>query len=304
MGRRAGVWDLLLLGVAVAGISTAAPLVREASAPALAVAFWRIALALPLVGGWVWLRPGERAAWQGRTAEEVRLSRWAGVLLAAHFAAWVPSLSFTTVASSVTLVATQPVWAALLARGQGEHVGRGTWLGIAVSFAGALLLTGVDLSISGRALFGDVLALTGGILAAGYVALGARVRQTTSTASYTLSCYGLGAGILLVVSVVTRQDLWGYDDGTWRAIAGLVVGAQLLGHSLVNVVLRSLSTTVVSVAILFEILGATLLAWWAFDETPPAAAWPAAALIAAGVVLVVRDSRRPGALVEPGGVMA
>jgi len=304
VGRRAGVWDLLLLGVAVAGISTAAPLVREASAPALAVAFWRIALALPLVGGWVWLRPGERAAWQGRTAEEVRLSRWAGVLLAAHFAAWVPSLSFTTVASSVTLVATQPVWAALLARGQGEHVGRGTWLGIAVSFAGALLLTGVDLSISGRALFGDVLALTGGILAAGYVALGARVRQTTSTASYTLSCYGLGAGILLVVSVVTRQDLWGYDDGTWRAIAGLVVGAQLLGHSLVNVVLRSLSTTVVSVAILFEILGATLLAWWAFDETPPAAAWPAAALIAAGVVLVVRDSRRPGALVEPGGVMA
>lgn len=304
MGRRAGVWDLLLLGVAVAGISTAAPLVREASAPALAVAFWRIALALPLVGGWVWLRPGERAAWQGRTAEEVRLSRWAGVLLAAHFAAWVPSLSFTTVASSVTLVATQPVWAALLARGQGEHVGRGTWLGIAVSFAGALLLTGVDLSISGRALFGDVLALTGGILAAGYVALGARVRQTTSTASYTLSCYGLGAGILLVVCVVTRQDLWGYDDGTWRAIAGLVVGAQLLGHSLVNVVLRSLSTTVVSVAILFEILGATLLAWWAFDETPPAAAWPAAALIAAGVVLVVRDSRRPEALVEPGGVMA
>lgn len=304
MGRRAGVWDLLLLGVAVAGISTAAPLVREASAPALAVAFWRIALALPLVGGWVWLRPGERAAWQGRTAEEVRLSRWAGVLLAAHFAAWVPSLSFTTVASSVTLVATQPVWAALLARGQGEHVGRGTWLGIAVSFAGALLLTGVDLSISGRALFGDVLALTGGILAAGYVALGARVRQTTSTASYTLSCYGLGAGILLIVCVVTRQDLWGYDDGTWRAIAGLVVGAQLLGHSLVNVVLRSLSTTVVSVAILFEILGATLLAWWAFDETPPAAAWPAAALIAAGVVLVVRDSRRPGALVEPGGVMA
>src|SRR5690606_15074814 len=146
--------------------------------------------------------------------------------------------------------------------------------------------------------------LTGGILAAGYVALGARVRQTTSTASYTLSCYGLGAGILLVVCVVTRQDLWGYDDGTWRAIAGLVVGAQLLGHSLVNVVLRSLSTTVVSVAILFEILGATLLAWWAFDETPPAAAWPAAALIAAGVVLVVRDSRRPGALVEPGGVMA
>lgn len=304
MSRRAPLADLLLLGVAVVAVSTSAPLVRGAAAPTLAIAFWRNALALPVVGAWVLLRPDERAGWRARTPDERRLSRRSGLLLATHFATWVPSLSFTSVSSSVALVATQPVWAALIARRRGEDVGRGTFVGIGVAFAGALVLTGVDLSISARALFGDVLALAGGILAAAYVTVGAQVRQTISTGAYTLSCYGTAAAALLAVCVVGRQDLWGYDGGAWLAIAGLVVGAQLLGHTLVNRVLRVLSPTVVSVAILFEILGASLIAWWAFDEVPPAAAWPAALLIAAGVVLVVRDSRRPGELVEPSGMVA
>jgi len=303
VSRRAPLLDLVLLGVAVLAVSTSAPLIRGAAAPTLAIAFWRNALALPVVGGWVLLRSDERAGWRARTLDERRLSRRSGLLLAAHFATWVPSLSFTSVSSSVALVATQPVWAALIARRRGEDVGRGTFIGIGVAFAGALVLTGVDLSISARALFGDLLALAGGVLAAAYVTVGAEVRQTISTGAYTLSCYGTAALALLAVCVVSGQDLWGYDGGTWLAIAGLVVGAQLLGHTLVNRVLRSISPTIVSVAILFEILGASLLAWWAFDEVPPAAAWPAAALIAAGVVLVLRDSRRPGELVEPSGVV-
>jgi drug/metabolite transporter (DMT)-like permease len=290
--------------VAVAAVSTSAPLIRGAAAPTLAIAFWRNALALPVVGGWVVLRRDERAGWRARTSDERRLSRRAGVLLALHFATWVPSLSFTSVASSVALVATQPVWAALLARRRGEHVGRGTWVGIGVSFAGALVLTGVDLSISGRALFGDLLALLGGMLAAAYVTVGADVRRTVGTASYATACYGTAAIALLAVCLVGRQDLWGYDGGTWLAIAGLVVGPQLLGHTLVNRVLHAISPTIVSVAILFEILGASLIAWLAFDEVPAAGAWPAAALIATGVVLVIRDSRRPMELVEPGGVVA
>lgn len=303
MSRRVPVLDLVLLGVAVLAVSTSAPLIRGAAAPTLAIAFWRNALALPVVGGWVLLRPDERAGWRDRTRDERRLSRRSGLLLAAHFATWVPSLSFTSVSSSVALVATQPVWAALIARRRGEDVGRGTFIGIGVAFTGALVLTGVDLSISARALFGDLLALAGGVLAAAYVTVGAEVRQTISTGAYTLSCYGTAAVALLAVCVVSGQDLWGYDGSTWLAIAGLVVGAQLLGHTLVNRVLRSISPTIVSVAILFEILGASLLAWWAFAEVPPVAAWPAAGLIAAGVILVVRDNRRPSELVEPSGVV-
>lgn len=303
MPRRAPVVDVVLLGVAVAAVSTSAPLIRGAAAPTLAIAFWRNVLALPVVGGWVLLRREERAGWRARSRDERRLSRRSGVLLAAHFATWVPSLSFTSVSSSVALVATQPVWAALIARRRGEHVGRGTFAGIALAFAGALVLTGIDLSISGRALFGDLLALAGGVLAAAYVTVGAHLRQTLSTGTYALSCYGTAAVVLAGVCVTGQQALWGYDVETWLAIAGLVLGAQLLGHTLINRVLRAISPTIVSVAILFEILGASLLAWWAFDEVPPAAAWPAAALIAAGVVLVVRDSRRPAELVEPSGVV-
>lgn len=301
--RRASIVDLVLLGVAVVAVSSSAPLIRAAAAPTLAIALWRNLLALPATGAWVLLRAGERAGWRARSLDERRLSRRSGLLLAGHFATWVPSLSFTSVASSVALVATQPVWAALIARRRGEHVGRGTVAGIAVAFAGALALTGVDLTISARALFGDLLALAGGILAAAYVTVGAQVRQTLSTAAYTLSCYGTAAAALLAVCVVSRQDLWGYDGATWLAIVGLVAGPQLLGHTLVNRVLRTISPTIVSVAILFEILGASVLAWLVFDEVPPAAAWPAAALIATGVVLVVRDSRRPGELVEPSGVV-
>jgi len=293
----------MLLGVAIVAVSTSAPLIRGAAAPTLAIAFWRNVLALPAVGGWVLARRHERIGWSGRTSAERRLSRTAGLLLAAHFATWVPSLSFTSVASSVALVATQPVWAALIAHRRGEHVTRGTWVGIGLAFAGALLLTGVDVSISGRALFGDLLALVGGMFAAAYVTLGADVRRTVSTGSYALACYATAAGALFVVCLVGRQPLWGYDAGTWWAIAGLVVGAQLLGHTLVNRVLRSISPTIVSVAILFEILGATLIARIAFDETPPAAAWPAALLIAAGVVVVVRSGDDASDLVEPGGVI-
>ncbi|MGQ0434413.1 MAG: DMT family transporter [Microthrixaceae bacterium] len=296
--------ELVLLAVAIGAVSTSAPLIRGAAAPALAIAFWRNLISVPVVGAWVALRSGERVGWSVRTTRERRLSRSAGLLLAAHFATWIPSLSYTSVASSVALVATQPVWAAMIAHRRGEHVARGTWVGIGLALLGAMVLTGVDVSISGRALFGDLLALVGGMFAAAYVTVGAEVRRTVSTGSYALACYATAAGTLLVVCVVSRQALWGFSGGTWWAIGGLVLGAQLLGHTLVNRVLRSISPTIVSVAILFEILGASIIARIAFGETPPVGAWPAALLIGAGVVVVVRSDHDASDLVEPGGVIS
>jgi drug/metabolite transporter (DMT)-like permease len=300
---RAPAGDILLLAVAVMAVSTAAPLIAGADAPTLAIAFWRNALALPVLVVWLLARRSERVAWRARSAADRRISRWAGVLLAAHFATWIPSLSFTTVASSVALVATQPVWAALIARQRGEVIRRGTWIGIGLALAGVLVLTGVDLSVSGAALFGDLLALAGGMLAAAYVTVGADVRQRVSTLGYVLTCYAVAAACLLGLCLVTRQEMVGYDQDTWLAILGLVVGAQLLGHTLVNVVLRSLSATAVSVAILFEIVGATFIARVALGESPPAGAWPAALLIAAGVATVLRSGQDARELVEPGGML-
>jgi drug/metabolite transporter (DMT)-like permease len=271
-----------------------------ADAPTLAIAFWRNALALPVLGLLVALGPRAREAFLGLSPREARLSAVAGLFLAVHFATWVPSLSFTSVASSVALVATQPVWAALIARHRGEHVTPRAWTGIGLAMAGVVVLAGVDLSLSPRALFGDLLALTGGMMAAGYVTVGAEVRRTVPTTVYTTLCYAVAAAGLLVVCLVGRQPLAGYDATTWWALVAMVVGPQLLGHTLVNRVLRTTGATLASVAILFEIVGSAFIAWLAFDEVPPVTAVPAGILIGAGVVLVVRsDADEPAVAGAP-----
>ena len=281
--------DLALIALAVAAVSTSAPLIREARAPALAIAFWRNAFAVVVLAPLCAVRRREEIARLGSAPAGGALL--AGALLSAHFATWVPSLSFTTVASSVALVATQPVWAALLARARGHEVPARAWLGIVMAVGGAVLLTGVDVALSGRALLGDLLALAGGALAAAYVTVGGEVRQSVSTTLYTGICYSTAAVVLGLACLGGGQALGGFDGRTWLCLLALTAGPQFLGHSVVNRVLRTTSATIVSVAILFEIVGSTLLAWIAFGETPPAGAYPAAVLIAAGIVLVVLSGR-------------
>jgi drug/metabolite transporter (DMT)-like permease len=129
------------------------------------------------------------------------------------------------------------------------------------------------------------------MLAAAYVTVGGEVRQTVSTTLYTTICYSTAAAVLGVLCLGGGQPLAGYDARTWWCLLALTAGPQFLGHSVVNRVLRTTSATIVSVAILFEIVGSTLLAWIAFGETPPGGAYPAAVLIAAGIVLVVLSGR-------------
>jgi drug/metabolite transporter (DMT)-like permease len=272
-------------------VSTSAPLIREAAAPALAIAFWRNALALVAILPFAATR--HRVEVQRLTGRERRLAVTAGFFLAAHFATWVPSLSYTTVASSVALVATQPVWAAVLARARGEDVSPRAWTGIALAVTGTVVLSGVDFHVSSRALLGDALALAGGIFAAAYVTVGADVRRTVSTTVYTSLCYSTAAIALMLLCLAGGKPLTGYSGTTWLCLIGMAVGPQLLGHTLVNRVLRTISPTQVSVAILFEIVGASVLAWMFFDESPPVGAYPAAAMIGVGVVLVLRAGRTP-----------
>jgi len=282
--------DTALLAVALAAVSTSGPIIAATAAPALAIAFWRNAMASGL------LVP---VALAGRLGEIRSLDRrqWglcvlAGALLAGHFATWVPSVTLTSVASSTALVATQPVWAALLAKATGRHVQPSVWLGIVVAVVGAVLLTGADVSLSGRAVAGDLLATVGGALAAAYVTAGAAVRARISTTSYTAVCYSTCALLLLGLCLATGQRLGGYDGGTWVKLAALTAGAQLLGHSLVNVVLRTTSPTVVSLAILFEVPGAGVLAAAWLGQVPPATALPGLLVLLAGVALVIRAGAR------------
>jgi drug/metabolite transporter (DMT)-like permease len=290
------VADLAVLAVALCAVSTSGPIIAATAAPALAIAFWRNTMAsvllLPLV------LTSRRAELRGLDRRERRLAVTAGLLLAAHFATWVPSIRYTTVSSATALVSTQPIWAALLARQAGLHVPRRAWLGIVIAVAGAGLVTGVDVTASGRALAGDLLAVAGGACAAAYMVAGNKVRQSVSTTTYTSICYLTTAVVLLMVCVLGRQSLAGYSGNAWLKLVALTIGAQLLGHSLFNRVLRTTSPTVASLAILLEVPGATLLAAVWLHQRPHVAAVPGLLLLLLGIgtVIAARDRSTPPAV--------
>ncbi|WP_432277570.1 DMT family transporter [Kitasatospora brasiliensis] len=282
--------DLLLLAVSIGGISLSGPLISATAAPALAIAFWRNLMSVGVLGPYALLR--HRAELRGIGRRALLLAVAAGALLAVHFALWMPSLRMTSVASATALVTTTPLWTILLLRLMGVRAPRMVWLGTVVAFAGVLVLTGVDLSLSPRALLGDALALAGGLASAGYLLLGAEVRRTVSTTAYTLVCYATTSAVLLGICLVAGTPLAGWPAGVWWQIALLMVAAQLLGHSLSNRVVRTLGPSITSTAILLETPGATLIAALWLGQWPPAAAYPAVALILLGLVLVARGGRR------------
>ena len=284
------------LVVALCAVSTSGPIIAAMAVPGLAIAFWRTALATAvLLPAALLTRRRELSRLTGR---ELRWALLAGVLLAAHFATWVPSLFLTSVASATALVATQPVWAALLARAAGRGLPRRAWAGTLVAVAGAGVLAGVDVSLDPRALLGDLLAVTGGAFAAAYVVAGAEVRRSVSTTTYTLLCYGTCSLVLLPVCLLADVPLGGYAGADWVRLLALTLGAQLLGHSLVNVVLSSTSATVVSLSILFEVPGAALLAAVFLGQVPPLAAVPGLALLLVGVAVVVTSRERAAPVVD------
>ncbi|MCU0301913.1 MAG: DMT family transporter [Candidatus Nanopelagicales bacterium] len=288
---RPPVTDLWLLAVAVMAISTSGPLIAACTAPALAIAFWRTALGSAAT--WVWVGARHRSEVQVLDRLAWRRMAWAGVLLGAHFATWVPSLRFTTVASSTALVATQPVWAALIARRRGAAIPRRAWIGIGTALVGILVLTGVDFALTPRALIGDALALAGAVLAALYVTVGEQVRTTTSNATYTAIAYAAAGLALLALVLVLGVPLVGFTVRDWLLILAITVGAQLLGHTVVNRVLATTSATVVSLAILFEMPGSTLIAAAWLGQVPPWQVIPAVVLLFAGIALVIGTTTRP-----------
>nr|WP_243745064.1 DMT family transporter [Streptomyces hainanensis] len=282
----------MLLAVAVVAVSASGPLTAATAAPALAIAFWRNALAVAALLPTLLRRPALRAELAGVDRRTLLLSLAAGTALAAHFALWLPSLRLTSVASSVALATTTPLWTVLALRLLGHRRPAAVWLGSAVAFAGVVLLTGVDLAVSTEALLGDALALGGGIAGAVYVLLGAEVRRTTSTTSYTLLCYGAATALLLPVCLLAGAALGGYPGETWLQLLAITVVAQLLGHSLLNRVVRGLGPSVTSTSLLLETPGAVLIAALALGQLPPVAAYPALVVILAGLALVIRGERR------------
>jgi drug/metabolite transporter (DMT)-like permease len=281
---------VLALTVAVVAVATSGPLIAFAAAPALAVAFWRNGLATVALTP-ITLGP-RRAELAGAARRDLLFCVLAGMALAAHFATWMPSVQLGSVATATALVATQPVWQGVIAAVQGRRPSTAGWIGIGLAVAGAAGATGADIGVSRQAVLADVLAVFGAIFAAAYTALGERARTVLRTTTYTWVCYGTCALVLLVVCLTARVDLVGYDPRTWAAILALVVGAQLLGHSMLSYALQRTSATTVSVLSLLEVPGAALIAWLWLGQEPRPAALPGLALLLSGVVVVILGATR------------
>jgi drug/metabolite transporter (DMT)-like permease len=293
--HRPGGRDVALMAVAVVGVSLSGPLTALVVAPVLAIAFWRnaagAAVMLPV------LLTRERVTLSGLRARDLRSSGVAGLFLAAHFAAWLPSLNMTTVAASIALVTTTPIWTALAARISGVRLPAAVWWGLLLAVVGAALIAGVDVAVSRTAVAGDGLALLGAIAAGGYVLAGARARQRLATSAYAVVCYSTCALVLAVAALVVGVPLGGFSARDWWLIAAITFVAQLLGHTLLNLVLSSVGPTVVSLAVLLEVPGSLIVALVLLHQAPPLLALPGMAAVVVGVALVVRASR-PATVVE------
>lgn len=264
-------------------------------APALAVAFWRT------LGGAVVLGPfalrAQRRPGRALAPARRRQLAWSGVALAAHFALFQGSIALTTVASSVTLATMSPLFVALGAwRWLGERTRRRTWVGMAMTMVGALVIGLADAStieLGMRALIGDAMAFTSALAVTGYLLIGRAARRDVAASTYSAVVYAWAAALLLVLCLALGVPLWGFSPTTWLAIGGILVGPQLLGHTVFNTLLGSVRPTIVSVVVLTEPVGATVLAWLLLSELPATLFWVGAPLVLVGVA--VATARRPPA---------
>jgi drug/metabolite transporter (DMT)-like permease len=251
--------------------------------PVLTLIFWR-----NLGGSLVTLPFALRHA---RDRAGVKWAVIAGVVLALHFVGFFLAMRMTTVAAGTALVALQPIFAALFVKLSGGHIPSKAWLGMIVSFAGVLLVVGVDLQISFKSFLGDVAALISAALAAAYMIAGSKAQRTLETTTYTTICYFICSMTALPMALIAGNEIFSFSAKEWWILLGLILGAQLLGHSMFNSALKRVSPAVVSLIVFFEVPVSAVLAVWWLDQKPPVGIIPGIALILIGCVLVVTRTR-------------
>ena len=286
-----GKSDLIRLGIGILGIGTSGPLIAMSAMPIPTLIFWRN------LGGAIVTAP---FAWRHRKNREgMGWAVLAGIILSLHFIGFFLAMRLTTVAAGTALVALQPIFAALFVRITGGHIPSRAWLGMVVSFSGVILISGVDLTISLRAFMGDLAAIISAALAAMYMMAGSKAQQNLETTSYTTICYFVCAITALPFVVLGGFNFWNFTANQWWIVLGLIVGAQILGHTMFNSALKRVSPAVVSLIIFFEVPVSSVLAIWWLDQRPPIGILPGIILILTGCALVVLRTRTPQGELAP-----
>jgi drug/metabolite transporter (DMT)-like permease len=298
---------VLFCGILIASTSSIFIRYAQKEAASIVIAAFRLSIAtlilLPIA-----IR-GHREELIGLRKTQVGLIVLSGVFLAFHFASWITSLEYTTVASSVVLVSTTPLWVALLsplflrerptrmvAVGMVIALIGGTLVGISEACslsASGLTCPPASVFLQGQAFFGNLLALAGAVMGAAYLLVGRWLRPTVSLIVYITTVYGMAAVVLVIMALFSRQQLGGFSWTVYLAFLALAVGPQLLGHTSFNYSLRFLSAAYVSVALLGEPIGSTILALIILKEIPTTLEVVGGIVILIGIYLASRGPSQP-----------
>lgn len=288
-----------VLLAAILGISISGPLARLSTAAPLAIAAWRLTLAMGLItlllavtGSWREYRTLSR--------RDLLIALGAGAMLALHFWSWITSITLTTVAASVVLVNLHPV---VIVAGSAlflhEHPTRHQVAGIAIAMLGAVVVGYGDsggTTAAPNALLGDLLALLGAATVGVYYLVGRSLRQRLTLWPYVGLVYGAGLMVVLLLATLSGTPLWPQPAREMWIFTGIALGPMMLGHTGFNWSLRYVPAYVVSLAILAEPVGATLLAAFLprIAETPSAWTVAGGAVILGGLVIgTLSEKKRP-----------
>lgn len=301
----------LAIPFGIFAVSTASIFIRYAQAEgvsSLVIAAGRLLIAALVLAPIVLARHRTELRSIGR--RELGLSLLSGFFLAIHFATWISSLEYTTVASSVVLVSTAPLWVAVLAPltikesvtrpviiGMGMALIGGIVVGLSDSCtwgAAGILCPPLSDFVAGEAFLGDLLALAGALTGAGYLLIGRRLREKMSLIPYIFVVYGMAAMILVTLMFAAGETPFGYAPRVYLWLLLLALVPQLLGHSTFNWALRYLSAAYVSITLLGEPIGSAILAYFLLAEIPSALMLFGAALIMAGIYVASQKTRDGG----------
>lgn len=302
--RRPKVAPILVILFGILAISFGSIFVRfaQAYAPSLVIAAYRLSIATVIILPVAATR--KRSEISGLSKNEILFATLSGIFLSLHFATWITSLEYTSVASSVVLVSTAPLWVALLSPiALKEPLTRPVLVGMILALIGGVVvglsdtcnvvsgrLVCPELStlIRGEAFLGDILALVGAWMAAGYIIIGRRLREGVSLITYIFLVYGAAAILLIVFMFSAGQSPFGYPPQAYFWFIMLALVPQLLGHSSFNWALGYLSAAFVSLTLLGEPVGTIILAYFLLGEIPTPLKMIGAILILAGIYIAGR----------------
>lgn len=278
--------------IGVIAVSTSAIFVKlAAGAPAVIIAFYRLFLAVLMMSPIIFVK--YKQEFRSITKRDWTLATISGVFLALHFILWFESLNYTSVASSVVLVTLQPVFAFI---GTyiffGERFSVAAIISMLITLFGSFIIGWGDLQISGLALLGDILALLGAVTVTGYFLLGQQLRRNLSLMTYTFIVYGISSLTMLIYNVVIGNNLFHYSANHWLLFLALAIIPTFLGHTLFNWALKWLSTSTISMAIVFEPIGATFLAYFILGEVVTSSQWLGGSIVIFGLFLFIMSTTK------------